>query len=272
MDEKGILAGGDSNVAEFMRRMARAESGSLIYEEDGLLLVAAHHPNPGPYRNAAVLTRDGMAADHAVAVASEFFAARNRGFVLWVRHHDSGRSEFDAIAAERGWTRLEDPGLPQLWQEGPPDPAEPGEGITLVSADDEQTWRDFVQVNAEAWGLEGIPFGLATRIICEPTMFDDPTKTMVGVVAYLDGRPASACLALVYPERVVGGYWGATSPWALGHGLHDLTTRAAYNEAFARWVAAEISVCQNSPGAAKTLARMGFQPISMHTRYLVPKQ
>jgi hypothetical protein len=212
-----------------------------------------------------------MPARRAVELAQDFFASHDRGFVFWVSHHDASRDELDAIAAERGWTRLEDPGLPQLWQEGPPDPPEPVEGVVLVVAEDDDTRRDFVRVNADAWGLEGMPFEMATRIICEPAVLADPTAMIVGVVAYLNDKPASTCLALAYPERVVGGYWGATAPWALGHRLHDLTTRAVYNEAFARWPAAEISVCQNSPGAAKTLTRMGFQQISMHSRYLVPK-
>jgi hypothetical protein len=38
--------------------------------------------------------------------------------------------------------------------------------------------------------------------------------------------------------------------------------RAVYNEAFARWPTAKIAVCQNSPGAAKTIA---------HRRHLVPR-
>lgn len=266
-----VLRGGDSNAAEFMRRMARAEGGA-VYEEDGLVLVAARHPNPGPYRNAALLTHDGISPERAVGLASDFFASHNRGFVFWVSHHDACRDQLDAIAAERGWTALEEPGLPQLWQEGPPDPPASREGVTLVVTHDDETRRDFVQINADAWGLEGLPFEMATRIICEPTVLDDPAETMVGVVAYVDDRPASACLALAHPQGVVGGYWGATAPWALGRRLLDQTTRAAYNEVFARCPGAEVSVCQNSPGSEKTLARMGFQRLSTHTRYLVRKQ
>jgi hypothetical protein len=91
------------------------------------------------------------------------------------------------------------------------------------------------------------------------------------VVAYLHGKPASTCLAFVSPLEIVGGYWGATAPFALGRHLHDLTTRAVYNEAFARWPTARIAVCQNSAGAAKTVARMGFRQISTYRRYLVPR-
>jgi hypothetical protein len=265
------LKGGDLNLAEFMRRMAQVEGGA-VYEEDGLVLVAALHSNPGPYRNAAVLTGEGISADRAVALASGFFGSRKRGFVLWVQHHDPRRDELEAFAAKQGWRPLEEPALPQLWMEGRPAPPEPRDGVTLVVAHDEASRRDFVQVNADAWGLEGLPFETLARIICEPGVLDDPTGTMVGVVAYLHGKPASTCLALVFPERVVGGYWGATAPWALGNGLHGMTTRAVYNEAFARWPSAEFSVCQNSPGAAKTLTGMGFEQISAHTRYLVPRR
>jgi hypothetical protein len=57
-DKQAILAGGDANLAELMRRMSQAE-GSSIHEQGGIVLVAARHPNPGPYRNAAIVTREG---------------------------------------------------------------------------------------------------------------------------------------------------------------------------------------------------------------------
>jgi hypothetical protein len=269
-DKQAILAGGDANLAELMRRMSRAE-GSSIYEQGGIVLVGARHPNPGPYRNAAIVTRDGMTAEHAIGVATDFFASRQRGFVLWVREHGDIDSELDAFARERGYRQLEEGGLPQLWREGPPDPVDPGEGVTLTFATDEQTCRDFVQVNADAWGLDGVPFETAAKLLFDPQMLDDPSGTTVSLVAYLDGKPASTCMAIADPPWLVGGYWGATAPWALGHRLHDLTTRTAYNEAFARWPQAKVAVCQNSPGAAKNIARMGFEQISRYTRYLVPK-
>jgi hypothetical protein len=270
VDRPAILAASDANLAEFMCRMANAE-GAYSHEEDGLVLVAANHPNPGPYRNAAVFTGDSTSLDGRLERALEFFARRGRSFVLWVRDEGDAAAEVDHAAAGPGWRMLEDEGLPQLWREGPPEPVEPGEGITLTWATNADTRRDFVRVNADAWGLEGAPFETAAQIFFEPDLLDDPSGTTFAVVAYLEGRPASTCLAIVHPGDVVGGYWGATAAWALGHRLHDLTTRVAYNEAFAAFPQARVAVCQNSPGAAKTIARMGFEQVATWKRYLVPR-
>jgi hypothetical protein len=271
VDARAILAGGDANLAEFMRRMSRCDDGSEYEELGGLLLVAADHPNPGPYRNAALLTDESLTGSEAIELAVHFFGARSRAFVLWVREHGAADAELGNLAADRGYVSLEESGLPQLCRDGPPDPVELPEGVALVWATDEQVRRDFVRVNADAWGLEGMPLEIAQRILFAPNLFDDPTGEMLGAVAYLHGKPASTCLALVSPPTIVGGYWGATAPFARGHHLHDLITRAVYNEAFARWPTAEVAVCQNSPGAAKTIARMGFLQVSTYRRYLIPR-
>jgi hypothetical protein len=269
VDRPAILAASDANLVEFMRRMASAEN-AFADRQDGLFLVAARHPNPGPYRNAAVLTGEQTSVRERLDRALEFFSRRGRSFVLWARDEGAAGAEADSVAARHGWRLLEEEGLPQLWQDGSPEPVEPGAGVTLAWATDDRTRRDFVRVNADAWGLEGAPFETATRILFEPGLLDDPSGTTFAAIAYLEGRPASTCLAIVHPGHVVGGYWGATAPWALGHRLHDLTTRAVYVAAFAAFPEARVAVCQNSPGAAKNLARMGFEQVATWKRYLVP--
>jgi len=269
VEEGAILAGGDANLAEFMLRMSRCDEGSVWEENSGLVLVAANHPNPGPYRNAALLTGESLTGGQAIGLARDFFGTRGRAFVLWVREHGAADVELGNLAAEHGYAPLDD-GLPQLCRDGPPPPVEPPDGVILMGATDDRVRRDFVGVNADAWGLEGVTPEIASQILFEPNLFEDASGTIFGVVAYLHGKPASTCLALVAPPSIVGGYWGATASWALGNRLHDLTTRAVYNEAFACWPTAEIAVCQNSPGAAKTIARMGFRQISKYRRYLIP--
>ena len=269
VDHRAIFAASEANLAEFMGRMAAAE-GAFFERDDDLVLVAAHHPNPGPYRNAALFTGEGDPAPR-LKRALDFFGSRGRAFVLWVRSDDTAHQHLADVGIQKGWRLLEDEGLPQLGREGCPDPVAPGEGITLRWASDEATRRDFVQVNADAWGFEGAPFETVARVLFEPAFLDDPTGTVFAVVAYLEGKPASTCLTVVHPEDVVGGYWGATAPWALGHRLHDLTTRAVYNQAFSAFPEARIAVCQNSPGAAKNLGRMGLEQVATWMRYLVPK-
>jgi hypothetical protein len=121
-------------------------------------------------------------------------------------------------------------------------------------------------VNADAWGMRDAPFDLVRATLFEPSSLD--AANVAGAIAYIDGKPAGTCMAIVYPADVVGGYWGATAGWARKRGLHDLTTRAIFNAGFA--LGARIAVCQTSPGAAGNLERMGFRRITSYRRYVVP--
>jgi hypothetical protein len=262
----------DINTAEFMRHLTRSAAGCTVEESDGTVLLAAAHPNPSPYRNAMIRFNNLLPEQEALALAEAFFGSRNRSFVLWVREGED--RELDAIAQDRGLQSLEEAGLPQLARMGSPELGEPGPGVELVDVDDEETREAFVQINANAWGLEGMPFELVRRVLFDPDALKAPNVT--AALAYLDGRPASTCMALIHPcdsgsggepELVAGGYWGATEPWATKRGLHDLCSRAAFHAA--AQLGATVSVCQNSPGAAKNLARMGLERVGSYKRYLV---
>jgi hypothetical protein len=261
-----LLDLGDQNVAEFIRHIARAGEETHILEEDGLLLVAGSHPNPGPYRNVAMRIGDGLSAEEVFARADAFFGGFSRGYCLWVRMHAD--RDVDEIATERGFRLLEEEGLPQLARAGAPDPVEPGPGIELRWAVDEQSRRDFLMVNADAWGMGGAPYDLVRATLFEPSILDAPNVT--AAIAYIDDKPAGTCMSINYPPHVAGGYWGGTAGWARKRGLHDLTSRAIFHAA-AEQLGATISVSQTSPGAAKNLERMGLQQISSFKRYLVPK-
>jgi hypothetical protein len=259
-----LLELGDANLAEFIRHTARASSGGETVEEDGLLLVAGSHPNPGPYRNLAIRTRNELSADEAMRRADEFFRSRSRGYVFWIRTHVD--EDLGALARQRGLTPLELEGLAQLFQGGCPPPVDPQPGVVLRWADDDQSRRDFLQVNAAAWGLGDAPVELTSSVLFEPSSLD--SANVAAAIAYIDGAPAGTCMAIVYPDFVVGGYWGATAHWARRRGLHDLTTRAIFNAGFE--LGARLAFCQSSPLAANNLERMGFAQITRYERYRVP--
>ena len=206
--------------------------------------------------------------EEAFAFAQEFFAQRQRAFVMWVRMGEDPL--LDRLAQARGLRLLEADGLPQLARIGAPELAQPGPGVELTFVDDDESREAFVRINANAWGLDGLPFDLVRRILFDPEALKAPNVT--AALAYLEGRPASTCLALVQRdlvsgEMVAGGYWGATEPWATQRGLHDLCTRAVFHSAAG--MGATVMVCQNSPGAAKNIARMGLEEVGSFRRYLV---
>lgn len=264
LERDELLALGDANLLEFIRHTARASSDGAIVEEGGLLLVAGSHAAPGPYRNLAMRTSNELSADEAVRRAEEFFRQRSRPHIFWVRAHAD--AEIDDLAQGRSLALLEEGGLAQLYQPGCPEPVAPQAGVELHWADDDVKRRDFLQVNAAAWGMSDAPFELTRSVLFEPSSLDAPN--VAAAIAYIDGKPAGTCMAIVYPEHVVGGYWGATAEWARRRGLHDLTTRAIFNAGFN--LGATLSFCQSSPLAAGNLERMGFQQLTRYRRYRVP--
>src|SRR5205823_74041 len=84
----------DLNLAEFIRHQTRY--GGTVLEEEGLLLFAGEHAQPGPYRNGALRLDDRLSATEALNRARRFFAVRRRSFVLWVRAHSDG--DLDELA------------------------------------------------------------------------------------------------------------------------------------------------------------------------------
>jgi hypothetical protein len=259
-----LLELGDENLVGFIRHMARAGAGGVVTEECGLLLVAGSHPNPGPYRNLAIRIRNELSAEESMRVADEFFAARARGYVFWIRAHAD--ADLAQLAQGRGLSLLEPEGLPELYRQGAPEPVEPAPDVDLTWADDEKKRIDFLNVNAEAWGIGNAPDELKRNVLFEPSTLDAPTVS--AAMAYIDGQPASTSMAIEHPEFVAGGYWGATAHWARRRGLHDLTTRAAFNARLQ--LGARHFFCQNSPLAAKNVERMGFGQLTRYWRYRVP--
>jgi len=264
LSREELLALGDANLAEFIRHTARASSGGAMVEEDGLLLVAGSHAAPGPYRNLAIRTGNELSAEEAMRRAEEFFRKRTRGHIFWVRVHAD--ADLDTLARARALALLEPEGLAQLAQAGCPAPVDPHPGVELIWANDDRTRRDFLEVNAAAWGMGDAPIELTRSVLFEPSSLDAPN--VAAAIAYIDGAPAGTCMAIVYPDHVVGGYWGATAQWARRRGLHDLTTRAIFKAGFK--LGARLAFCQSSPLAANNLERMGFQQITRYRRYRVP--
>jgi hypothetical protein len=107
---------------------------------------------------------------------------------------------------------------------------------------------------------------LASEIFFHPDSVADPNA--IAFVAYVDGRPASGCLALLAYGIAVGGQ-GATVRWARRRGLaeacYEACLRVAYDEFGIRG-----SVCQSSPSGQGVWERMGYRVFTRYLRYLVP--
>lgn len=261
-DRAELLRLADLTLAEFFRQLARYGPGSRIVEEDGLVLFAGSHGQPNPFRNGAIRLDSRLSAEEALARAQRFFAPLKRSYVFWVRE---GEPELDELCRARGMALVEPEGLPELYLEGPPPPLkQPPEGVVLRRTDDPVVRADYVDVVAEGWGMSGMARDLAAQIFFHPDSMGDPN--VIAYVAYVDGRPASGCMALLAHGIAVGGN-GATVPWARRRGLAELCYGAALQVAYHEF-GIRGSVCQSSPSGAGVWAKMGYRPLTHYMRFI----
>jgi hypothetical protein len=263
-DTDELLRFADLTLAEFFRQNARYGAGSKLLEEDGLVLFAGSHSQPNPYRNGAFRLDHRVGAADALARAKQFFAPLERPFVFWVPERDSDLAEHCAAS---GLELLEPDGLPEMALSVPPPPVRelPGD-VVLRRADSDEVRRHYVDVVAKGWGMEDIPTELASEIFFHPDSVADPNT--IAFVAYVDGRPASGCLALLAYGIAVGGQ-GATVRWARRRGLAEACYEACLAVAYEEF-GIRGSVCQSSPLGQGVWERMGYRELTRYLRYLVP--
>ena len=261
-DRTELLRLADLTLAEFFRQLARYGAGSRILEEDGLVLFAGSHAQPNPFRNGAIRLDERLSAAEALERALQFFAPLKRSYVFWVRESEA---ELDALCRSRSMELVEPDGLPELFLEGPPPPRMPlPDNVVLRRTTDPEVRRDYVDVVAEGWGMSGIATDLASEIFFHPDSMGDPN--VIAFVAYVDGRPASGCMALLAHGIAVGGN-GATVQWARRRGLAELCYAACLEVAYGAF-GIRGSVCQSSPSGAGVWTRMGYEPLTRYMRYI----
>jgi hypothetical protein len=261
-DRTELLRFADLTLGEFFRQLARYGRGAQILEQDGLLLFAGSHPHPNPFRNGAIRLDNRLDAQEALNRVQRFFAPLERSYVFWVRESDT---DLDALCSSRNMELVEPDGLPELFLEGPPPELAPiPADVVLRQTTDVEVRRDYVNVVAEGWGMGGISTELASDIFFHPDSMGDPN--VMAFVAYVDGRPASGCMALLSYGIAVGGN-GATVPWARRRGLAELCYGASLQVAYGDF-GIRGSVCQSSPSGAGVWGRMGYQPLTRYLRYI----
>jgi hypothetical protein len=226
------------------------------------LLFAGPHAQPNPFRNGAFHLDERLNAEQTLERARDFFAPLKRSYVIWVRESDK---ELEALCAANGMQLVEEEGLPELFLEGPPPPLkDPPDDVVLKRAADPAVRLDYVRVVAEGWGMGGVTDELAADIFFHPDAVGDPH--VIAFVAYVDGKPASGCMAMLSNGIAVGGQ-GATVPWARRRGLADACYASCLDVAY-REFGIRGSVCQSSPSGQGVWTRMGYQPLTRYMRFI----
>jgi GNAT superfamily N-acetyltransferase len=238
------------NLVDSSRQFFELDPGAAIEAEPGWLFGAGSAAHP-VISNAAFRREEEVDAGELVARASEFFAARERRFSLWVKADQPEDDDLAAAAEAAGFQAVyampemvlgEQPAAPTL----PPD-------TELRKLEELDQAADFWRVAIESYADIGFP----------PEVFSGYTnhagllaENVAAFIAYLDGEPVSIAMTIVSDE-VAGIYWVGSREQARGCGLGRAVTAAATAAGFD--LGANLASLQASPMGKPIYLTMGYE-------------
>ncbi|MEJ7785517.1 MAG: hypothetical protein WKF96_11990 [Solirubrobacteraceae bacterium] len=233
------------NLMEVSSWFGEDEGGDALWHEDELFFAA---PTPLPFLNGAMRDHANTDADGFIGRAREYFAARDRGFVVF-GHPGDPAVERAAVAA----------GLLEVMHRYPamvcpaPITVLPGD-IRLV--EDQGAAAAYWRICDEAYPSIGMPPGLFTDFFAPADLL--PSERSAACLGYRDGEPV-AC-ASVYVAVGVGMVgWVGALPAARGLGLAAACTVWATNRAFA--MGADVASLQASEMGEPIYRRLGYEEL-----------
>jgi hypothetical protein len=245
---------GHRNLIAFNRAVTRWGSRGALEERDGAVLCAGGTWIP-VVANGAYRTDLALGGRELIARADEFFGSLARGFTIKVRdtgEDDDLRQACEAAGLERFGTPV-----PQMVVESPLRERTTDEDIATRLVEDEAGVRDFIAVNAEAYGTYGMPAEVVSDLFDEPKRLLEDSCAHV-VVASRGAEPIAT--AMTYEsDGVASLQWVGTVPGARSTGLGALVTTSATNLAFER--GASSCTLQASPMGEPLYRRLGYETI-----------
>ena len=243
---------GNLNLLEFTREDTRWQRPHTILEEDGVLLFAGASDFPA-YNNGVHRVDDTTPGAEVIARATEFFAARGRGYSVWVR--DTGEDD-DLRAAADAAVIGEFADSPQMiCRTRLPDEPLP-DGVEIRMVEDLAGVAVYADICARAYVSLGSPEE-ATR-----SHFNGPTAMLAphvhSAIAYLDGTPVS-CAQILMSHGIAGVYWVGSLEAARGRGIAEAVTRHVTNLGFD--LGAENVQLQASSMGEPIYRRMGYEDL-----------
>jgi ribosomal protein S18 acetylase RimI-like enzyme len=252
---------GHRTLIEFNRAMTRWGSRGALDERSGAVLCAGGTWIP-VVANGAFRADESMSGVELVARADAFFAPLARGFTVKVRDI---REDKDLRAACQA-AGLESFGeaVPQMICFAPLPDSLPIDGVSARLIDDEAGLRDFVTVNAEAYGTYGMPAEVLTDLFDETAaVLDDAAASII--VARRGDEPIAT--AMTYEsDGVASLQWVGTVPAARAAGLGTLLTTLATNLAFAH--GASSCSLQASPMGEPIYRKLGYETVYHYREYV----
>ena len=240
------------NLIDSSRQLFQLDPCAEIETGDGWVFGAGRSPHP-LISNAAFRADDALDPPELVARARDFFAARDRGFALWVRAGVAADRDLIDAAEEAGLQPAYE--MPEMVLSGRAEERPPADGVELRRVTSAAGADEYWRVATAAYASIGFPPEIFAFYESHAGL---TAGNAAAFLAHLDSRPAGIAMTIV-SHGVAGVYWVGTSEEARGRGLGWTMTAAAVNAGFD--MGAEIASLQASSMGESLYRKMGFETI-----------
>lgn len=252
----------DRNLLDAIREFARWQDGTMILEEDGILLVSGGTDFPVGFANCVARTDPDTAAGTVIERAEEFFGQQERGFTVWIR--DPMDADIEALLRGRGKSARAS--APWMFLDHRPEPKALPEGTQLRLTSDPADLPAIREVLGEAFAQIGTPPEETQRLFIHAKRVISPVTRFA--LATVDGTPAAVAMALL-TGGMGGVYWVGTRPGYGRRGLGTACTAAVANAAFDQ--GKPMVGLHATEMGLKVYERMGFErSVASHRWYVLP--
>lgn len=238
------------NLVDSSRQFFGLDPGAVIEAAPGWLFGAGSSSHP-VISNGAFRRDDAVDAGELVARAKEFFAARERGFSIWVRGGQAEDRDLVAAAEAAGLQPVYEMPEMTLGEKLPPPELPSGAELRRLTATDQAA--DFWQVATTSYASIGFPAEVFAGYTNHAGLL---AENVVAFLALLDGEPVSIAMTIV-SHGVAGIYWVGSLEQARGKGLGRAVTVAATNAGFD--LGADLASLQASPMGKSIYLELGYE-------------
>jgi len=249
------------NLVDSSRQFFELDPGAAIEAESGWLLGAGSSTHP-VISNGAFRRDDDVDASEFVTRTKEFFAARKRGFSIWVR--DGQAEDRDLIAAAEAASFQLVYEMPEmtLGEKLEPPKLPPGAELRRLTKVEQAT--DFWRVATTSYSSIGFPAEVFAGYTNHAGLL---AENVVAFLALLNGEPVGIAMTMV-SHGVAGIYWVGSLEQARGKGLGRAVTVAATNAGFD--LGADVASLQASPMGKPIYEAMGYETAFDYRMFMSP--
>lgn len=249
------------NLIDSSQQLFELDGGAVIEAGDGWLFGAGSPSHP-VISNAAFRSGDDVDAAEFIARAKDFFAARERGFSVWIRGEERADRGLTAAASEADLQLVYE--MPEMVLRSPVEEPPLPSGVELRQLSEVRQADDYWKVAAASYTSLGFPPEIFAGYSNHDGLL---AENVAAFIAYLDDEPVSIAMTIV-SHGVAGIYWVGSLKQARGKGLGRAVTAVATNAGFE--LGAEVASLQASPMGKPVYEAMGYETLFDYRLFMSP--